>query len=158
MSRCGRAIAQHCLGHSVLTWVAERLTLTRGLFGVLLLVLVLVAALALWLQTGAQRSHASACWSEDNNTNASLFVRMSTGIFWFVCLFVCFGVHVPGPHMLQHSPSFSYWVTGSHWGWAAITVCRVNTVARHFIQPGCVVAEPRVQFLYSVTCNKQQGA
>lgn len=36
-------------------------------------------------------------------------------------------VHIPGPHMLQHSPPFSYWVRGSHCGWAAVSVCRVNT-------------------------------
>lgn len=68
----------------------------------------------------------------------------------------CFGVHIPGPHMLQHSPSFSYWVRGSHCGWPAISVCTVNTESHvTSYSQGSVVAEPLVQFLYSFTCNSR---
>lgn len=56
-------------GSRCLTWVAERLALTLGLFGVLILVFARGAVQALWLQTGAQRRHASACCSDDNAIN-----------------------------------------------------------------------------------------
>lgn len=65
----------------------------------------------------------------------------------------------PGPHILQHSPSIAYWVSGSQWGWAAVSTCRItkdtheyeaaqsgggvistdgcSVVTVHFLRPDC---------------------
>lgn len=43
-------------------------------------------------------------------------------------------VHAPGPHMLQQCPPSSYWLRGSHWGWATLRVCRGNEYVTSYIQ------------------------
>lgn len=79
---------------SALTCVTVRLKVTAGFFGVLVLILVAVAGLALRLLTAAQRRH-SGPWREDLHLHLHARRCARSGERRR-------NVYVPGPHILQH--------------------------------------------------------